>query len=167
MDPQQAVPSDECAQENPPQKIKKKERPAAEAQRGRAEAQDNDSRRRDAGTDTRSVSRGRTHNRSRQEFHRGQSSSSPESFVYPNQTGGFAPKGRAPTMFEEKYLSDAPHLEYRPIEQRRRRGSGKVKSPDVSCVEVEAGIKEVEEARGGPEEAQKQTKEESTKREGR
>lgn len=139
---QQAEPSNECSQDESAQKMKKQERPAAEAQRGRAKAQDNDSPRRGASTNSRSVSRGRTHKRSGQAHHRGKSSSSAESFVYPNQTGGFAPRGRAPTMFEEKYLSDAPHLEYRPIEGRRRRGSGKVKSPNVSCVEIELGLED-------------------------
>lgn len=120
--------------------------------------------------DSRSVSRGRTHRRSRHEDARGRDHPPPEDFVYPCPTGGFSPKGRPPTQAEAAYLSDAPHLDYKkPTQGKKRRSSGAVKSPQPSHIrmemmEMEAWGEMARPHRGAPEKA-KETKEESGKSE--
>lgn len=111
--------------------------------------------------DSRSVSRGRTHRRSRNESGRRTDSHPPEDFVYPSPTGGFAPKGRALTASEAAYLSDAPHLDYKSPARGRKGSDGAVKSPKAShirmemeaCAEMTGAGGEAAEARKGTNEA--------------
>lgn len=97
---------------------------------------------REKGEDSNSLPRGRTSRRSRHEHVQRKSTPSPEAFVYPCLGGGFAPKGRPPTVFEAVHLSDAPHLEYKSPEKRGKREAGAMKSPQASHIriEVEAAI---------------------------
>lgn len=97
---------------------------------------------REKGEDSRSLSRGRKSRRPHHGHVQRKSTPSPESFVYPCLGGGFAPKGRPPTVFEAVHLSDAPHLEYKSPEKRGKREAGAVKSPQASHIriEVEAAI---------------------------
>lgn len=146
-----------------PQKGKEKEVPA-DSPRGRTKDPDHSSRSHhghDERADSRSVSRGRTHRRSRHAEGHENANAPPEAFVYPSPTGGFSPKGRPPTFAEASYLSDAPHLDYKTPTSGRRRAAT---APQPSHIrrEMEAGV-EMAKARGGTAEMRKDTKEESGK----
>ena len=146
----------------------KKEEVEADPPRGRTPAPDSTSashQGRDKRADSRSVSRGRTHKRSRDEPDRRAAIHLPEAFVYPSPAGGFAPKGRAPTVSEAAYLSDAPHLDYKASIPGKKGAGGAVRSPKASHIrmmEMEAWA-EMTGAGGGAAETRKGNKEETEK----
>ena len=112
----------------------------ADSPRGRTKVADHPSpsqQARHGRADSRSVSRGRTHAKHPHKHGHGKVDPSTEAFVYPGLAGGFAPKGRPPTMFEASYLSDAPHLEYKTPTNKKSRASGGVKSPQMSHIRME------------------------------
>lgn len=148
-----------------PEKGKEKETPA-DPPRGRTKAHAHSSpihHGRDKRADSRSVSRGRTHGRSRQADRDEKANHTPEAFVYPSPTGGFSPKGRPPTFAEAAYLSDAPHLDYKlPFSGRKRAATAP--QPSHIRTEMAAGV-EMTKARAAAAELRKGTKEESGKSE--
>lgn len=133
------------APEQIPPKGKEKEA-AGDPPRGRARESSHASRTQhgdDQRSESRSVSRGRTHRRSRHVHGRRDTSyPPPDDYVYPSPGGGFSPKGRPPSKTEAAYLSDAPHLDFKKPPQKRKRAAGSFKSPQPSHIrlEIEAGL---------------------------